>query len=119
MTDGTVEDAVVGAGEHGHFESNLRDPEHRERRGRRLARRFKPGTDANRRPQRLVRRRGMRRLDLERGEAIQIVARPSGVPDMERGPNRQADKADRPAHSLGERQKPGTYDCHGGQLQKP
>ena len=57
----------------------------------------------------------MRRLDLERGEAIQIVSRPSGVPDMERDPNRQAGEADRPAHSLGERQKPETYTCHGGQ----
>ena len=55
----------------------------------------------------------MRRLDLERGEAIQIVARLSGDPDVERDPHRQADKAHRPAHSLGERQKPATYYCHG------
>src|SRR6185436_20071268 len=50
--------------------------------------------------------------NLERGKAIQIVARPGGDPDMERDPNCQADKADRPAHSLGERQKLATYYCH-------
>ena len=61
----------------------------------------------------------MRPLDLERGEAIQIVACPGGVPDLEPDPIRQADQADRPTHSLGERQKPATYDCHGGQRQKP
>src|SRR6185295_7988179 len=57
VTDGTIQGAVVTAGEHGHLESNLRDPEHGERRGARLARRLEPGLDADLRPERLVRRR--------------------------------------------------------------
>src|SRR4030095_1784488 len=80
VTDGTVEGAVVGAGEDGHLESNLRDPEHRERRRGRLARHLEPGTDANWRPQRLVRRSGMRRFNLERGDARQIGARAGRAP---------------------------------------
>ena len=105
VTDGTID----GAWEHGHLESNLWDSEHRQRRGARLARHLEPGTDPNWRPQRPVRRSGMCRLNLERVEAIQIVAGPGGDPHLERDPNGQSGKAHHPAHSLGERQKPATY----------
>jgi hypothetical protein len=60
----------------------------------------------------------MGRHNLERGKAIQILAGPGGDPDMEPDPNRKSGKAHRPTHSLGERQKPATYNSHGWSAEK-
>ena len=117
VTDGAVERAVVGAGEHGHFESNFRDSEHREWRGAGSLDALRQALAPNRGPSDWSGVPGCAATDLERREAIQIVPVRGRDPDMERHPNRQADKADRPAHSLGERHEPATHNCHGGQLQ--
>ena len=58
VTDRAVERAVVGARQHRHFELNLRDPKHGERRRGRVSGRFPPQCDSFRRPQRLIRRGG-------------------------------------------------------------
>ena len=102
VTDGAVERSVVGARQHRHLESNLRDSEHRERGGGRFAQRLVPGADASWRPEGLIRRAGLRRDDLKCREALEIVPRRDGNADLERAPPHHADKAECPARSLGD-----------------
>jgi hypothetical protein len=47
VTDGAIERAVVGAGQHRHLESNLGDSEHGERSRSRFEKRLTPGNDVS------------------------------------------------------------------------
>ena len=59
VTDGAVEREVVGALQDGHFEMDLRDAQHRERRRCRFARGLPPGGDALQIPEAQVWRGGL------------------------------------------------------------
>jgi hypothetical protein len=50
----------------------------------------------------------MRRDNAECREALEILPRRDGTPDVERAPPDEADKAECPARSLGEQEKPAT-----------
>ena len=104
VTDGAVERSVIGARQHRDFESNLRDPQHRERRGGRLAQRVMPGTDADRRPEGLIRCAERRRDSPKCRETLQILPRRGGNLNLVRAQPDQAGKANCPAGSLGEQQ---------------
>ena len=108
VTDPAVERPVVGARQHRHLQANLRDSEHRERRGGRLAQRLTPSVDALWGPEGLVRRDALRGNELKGREALQIVPRRGSRPDLVRAPEHKADKPECPAGSLGDPQKPAT-----------